>query len=254
MILPFFGGYFVDKLGVRSCLIVFVSIIAIGQVVFSFGLSIMSWPVMLLGRAIVGCGETSNSVANSAIVAEWFQDKELAFAFGFNLSVARLGSVATNFVSPLLALSGGVVLASWFGSLLLGIGVVSVLLMLPIDTAAEKLIREDPDGKLHSCVEEALLGTDTSVLISEKSEESASEKILETEENTDQAASSESLGSQKNSSHNEIQLSNVFKFKFPYWMLSLSCLLIYGTFLLNMFISFCFCAYWRGCRCYSSFQ
>lgn len=33
------------------------------------------------------------SVAQSAIVSSWFKGKELAFAFGINISISRLGSV-----------------------------------------------------------------------------------------------------------------------------------------------------------------
>ncbi len=47
IILPFFGGYFVDTLGAYKCMVVFISVIAVGQVVFAFGLSIKSWPVMV---------------------------------------------------------------------------------------------------------------------------------------------------------------------------------------------------------------
>jgi len=46
----------------------------------------------MLGRFIFGLGGESMSVAQSAIVSAWFQGKELSFAFGINLSVARIGS------------------------------------------------------------------------------------------------------------------------------------------------------------------
>ena len=113
IILPFFGGYFVDTLGAYKCMIVFISIIASGHVIFCLGLSLKSWPIMFVGRAIFGIGETSNAVANSTILADWFGGRELAFAFGFNLSLSRLGSVANNIISPVLASSEGLVFASW---------------------------------------------------------------------------------------------------------------------------------------------
>lgn len=78
IILPFFGGFFVDKIGVRLCLIIFVLLIAAGQVVFSFGVSIKSWPVMFIGRVIYGFGGESISVANSSIVCYYF-DRTLYF-------------------------------------------------------------------------------------------------------------------------------------------------------------------------------
>jgi MFS family permease len=65
IILPFFGGYFVDTLGAPKCMIVFISLIASGHAIFAFGLSIKSWTVMFIGRAIFGIGETSNSICTS---------------------------------------------------------------------------------------------------------------------------------------------------------------------------------------------
>lgn len=113
--LPFFGGYFVDRFGVRLTLFATTLFITAGQIVFAVGLSAKSWPIMLLGRVVYGFGGESLGVANSAVLADWFKGKELAFAFGLNLSVARLGSVANNLISPALASSSGVVFALWFG-------------------------------------------------------------------------------------------------------------------------------------------
>ncbi len=107
VILPFFGGYSVDTLGVRYCLLVFVSFIATGHVVFCFGLALKSWPLMFVGRFLFGCGETSTSVANSTILSDWFEGKELAFAMCINIAIARLGSVTNNILSPAIAVGAG---------------------------------------------------------------------------------------------------------------------------------------------------
>lgn len=141
--LPFFGGYFVAKFGVRLCLIIFVSLIAIGQVIFAFGVSIKSWPVMFLGRIVFGFGGESISVANSSILADWFAGKEVAFAFGLNLSVARLGSVFNNLLSPVLADSAGVPFALWFGTILCGMSLGCALIISPIDKAMEDKIKSN---------------------------------------------------------------------------------------------------------------
>jgi MFS family permease len=53
----------------------------------------MKYWVFLMGRVIFGLGGESMSVAQSAFVSIWFKGKELAFAFGVNISIARLGSV-----------------------------------------------------------------------------------------------------------------------------------------------------------------
>mmetsp|Transcript_15707 Transcript_15707/g.23004 ORF Transcript_15707/g.23004 Transcript_15707/m.23004 type:complete len:196 (+) Transcript_15707:70-657(+) len=108
VILPFFGGYTVDRFGVRMCLLLFVSLITLGQTIFSFGISIKSWPVMFVGRLVFGFGGESFTVANSALLADWFKGRELAFAFGINLSISKLGSVINNILSPALAQKFGI--------------------------------------------------------------------------------------------------------------------------------------------------
>jgi len=57
---------------------------------------LQSIPVVLVGRTIFGFGGESLTVAQSALVAVWFQNKEMAFALGLNLSIARLGGVINN--------------------------------------------------------------------------------------------------------------------------------------------------------------
>ena len=47
---------------------------------------------MMIGRFIFGLGGENMTVGQSAIISSWFKGNELNFAFGLNLSVARLGS------------------------------------------------------------------------------------------------------------------------------------------------------------------
>lgn len=77
--LLYIGGYIVDKFGHRICMILFASLITIGQVVFALGLSIKSWELMFVGRIIYGFGGESLGVANSAILADWFKGTHLFF-------------------------------------------------------------------------------------------------------------------------------------------------------------------------------
>ena len=131
--LPFVGGYFVDSWGVRICLIIFCVLIFIGQAVFALGLSLKSWPIMYVGRIIFGMGGESLSVGNSALLSAWFEGKELAFAFGLNLSIARLGSVINNLVSPAIANGVGLVYALWFSAILCAVSVLCSLIISRID-------------------------------------------------------------------------------------------------------------------------
>ena len=49
---------------------------------------------MAAGRLVFGLGAESLIVAVTTAIAKWFKGKELSFAFGINLTIARLGSFA----------------------------------------------------------------------------------------------------------------------------------------------------------------
>jgi len=93
---------------------------------------------MFLGRIVFGLGGESFVVANSALLADWFRGKELAFSFGINLAIARLGSVFNNIISPRL---GSVVTANYFGFALCCLSFICVLISLPLDRSMDLKIK-----------------------------------------------------------------------------------------------------------------
>jgi MFS family permease len=83
------GGILIDRIGTRKSVILFTAIIMIGAAVTAASGNIVS---MAAGRLIFGLGAESMIVAITTAIARWFRGKELSFAFGINLTVARLGS------------------------------------------------------------------------------------------------------------------------------------------------------------------
>ena len=61
--LPLIGGLFVDALGPSRMLIIFGSLICLGQLCFCIGLFIKSFPLMAIGRFVFGLGGESLEVA-----------------------------------------------------------------------------------------------------------------------------------------------------------------------------------------------
>ena len=57
LVLPFFGGYFIDKLGNRWILTATALLTAMGQFLFTFGLFLKNKCIMYLGRLIMGIGK-----------------------------------------------------------------------------------------------------------------------------------------------------------------------------------------------------
>ncbi|MDY0081986.1 MAG: MFS transporter [Ignavibacteriaceae bacterium] len=83
------GGLIIDRIGTRTSVVIFTFLIALGAVITAVTGNIY---VMATGRLVFGLGAESMIVAITTIVARWFKGKELSFAFGLNLTVARLGS------------------------------------------------------------------------------------------------------------------------------------------------------------------
>jgi MFS family permease len=99
------GGILIDKLGTRKASLLFSTLVFIGAGIFWMAKSV---PVFFIGRFIFGAGSEPLIVAQSAILARWFRNKELALSFGISLTVSRLGT--------LFAFNTGELVSSYFGS------------------------------------------------------------------------------------------------------------------------------------------
>ncbi len=87
------GGVIIDKYGTKKSVLIFGSLCTVAAIVT------MSSPklgVMLTGRVLLGLGAEPLIVAITTALAKWFKGKELSFAFGINLTIARLGSFAAD--------------------------------------------------------------------------------------------------------------------------------------------------------------
>ncbi len=89
IIMVLVGGLIIDRIGTRSSVVIFTALILLGAIVTALTGNL--W-LMVSGRLLFGLGAESMIVAVTTIIARWFKGKELSFAFGLNLTVARLGS------------------------------------------------------------------------------------------------------------------------------------------------------------------
>lgn len=92
------GGYIIDKFGTK------ISVLAFGIICLAAAAVTASSPdllVMIAGRFMLGIGAEPLIVAVTTALAKWFKGKELSFAFGINLTIARLGSVGTDWSTAL---------------------------------------------------------------------------------------------------------------------------------------------------------
>ncbi|MBN1638090.1 MAG: MFS transporter [Ignavibacteriales bacterium] len=87
------GGIIIDKIGTKKSILLFGSICTLAAIITA---SSSALEVMLVGRVLLGIGAEPLIVAISVALAKWFKGKELSFAFGLNLTLARLGSFAAD--------------------------------------------------------------------------------------------------------------------------------------------------------------
>lgn len=108
------GGMIVDRIGTKKGTMLFGVLCFLGAAITAS--SSVLW-VMAFGRLVFGLGAESLIVAVTAALAKWFKGKELGFAFGVNLTIARLGSFAA-LNSPSW---GAKYFAHWQGPLLISV-------------------------------------------------------------------------------------------------------------------------------------
>ncbi len=88
-----FGGIVIDRFGTARSLLLFGAVTSVAGVVTAVS---SDFRVMAAGRFLLGMGAEPLIVAVTTALAKWFKGKELGFAFGLNLTLARLGSVAAD--------------------------------------------------------------------------------------------------------------------------------------------------------------
>lgn len=129
------GGYIIDRWGTKKSILLFGAICLVAAVVTA---ATPSFVTMAAGRFLLGVGAEPLIVAVTTALAKWFKGKELSFAFGINLTIARLGSASadwsptwarpfySNWQDPL-----------WLASAVAGLCVAGALLYWIIESRAE---------------------------------------------------------------------------------------------------------------------
>jgi MFS family permease len=128
------GGIVIDQIGVKRATLLFGALCFIGAAITA---STGTLAIMAGGRLVFGIGAESLIVSVTTAIARWFRGKELSFAFGANLTLARLGSFAA-LNSPTWAKPA---FESWQGPLLISVAfgafcVVGAVLYWVLDNRA----------------------------------------------------------------------------------------------------------------------
>ena len=149
LLMCIWGGIILDRLGIRRTGFLFVILMAFGAFITAYGASGFysnggfgyaffssflsgyspELKMMLLGRFFFGLGAETSIVVVSKVIVKWFKGKELALAFGLKIGIARAGSWAAFYFSPLIAQNFSPWNnAIWFAAMLMGVALLFFLI------------------------------------------------------------------------------------------------------------------------------
>ena len=89
------GGVIIDRYGTVKSTIVFGAICTFAAILM---VTTSNFWVMVAARFLLGLGSEPLIVAITCALAKWFKGRELGFAFGINLTIARLGSFSADWM------------------------------------------------------------------------------------------------------------------------------------------------------------
>jgi len=169
LLMAILGGIILDKWGIRKTGFIFLSFVVLGAMTTAYGASDLFKPgafgysfmssifsryspelkMMLLGRFLFGLGCETCYVTINKIMVKWFKGKELAFAFGINLAIARFGTATAFIFSPVLInAQTGWATAGWFGAVLVLVSLLGFITYAMFDVKFDRHVKEKlPEDK-----------------------------------------------------------------------------------------------------------
>lgn len=169
LLMLFFGGIILDKLGIRFTGLMATALMAIGALTKWWALAFIDPtitvhvpftlfgmipdPVKLqvlvaaLGFAIFGVGCEVTGITVSKIITKWFTGHELALAMGLQVALARLGTAAALSVSPLVATKfQSIALPVMLGAVLLVVGFLTFIVYMVMDVKLDRSMPSTADN------------------------------------------------------------------------------------------------------------
>lgn len=102
ILLPFFGGLFINFIGLNKSVLIFTFLAFVGQLLLTMGIVNIHFTLMILGRIVYAVGFEVLTIVQSLIAAKWFSSQDIASVLGWNLGIGYLGSNLNIAFSPLI--------------------------------------------------------------------------------------------------------------------------------------------------------
>lgn len=161
LLMLFFGGLILDKVGIRFTGLFATAVMAIGAIIKFYAFAYISPDAVInpaftffgmipspvkvqvliaaLGFAVFGMGCEITGITVSKIITKWFTGHELALAMGLQVALARLGTAAALSISPMVAVHfESISMPVMFGAVLLIIGFLSFIVYNVMDVKLDK--------------------------------------------------------------------------------------------------------------------
>lgn len=145
LLMLFFGGLILDKMGIRFTGLMSSGLMLFGALVKWYALSRdfgdatfwgldMQVALASLGFAIFGVGAEITGITVSKVIVKWFAGKELALAMGLQVAMARIGTALALAASlPVARMVGDVSAPVLMGAIALCVGLLAYLVYCVLD-------------------------------------------------------------------------------------------------------------------------
>lgn len=145
LLMLFFGGLILDKMGVRFTGLMSASLMLVGALIKWYALSADFGSTMMfgmqlqvivasLGFAIFGVGCEITGITVSKVIVKWFTGRELALAMGLQVAMARIGTALALGVSlPIARSMQDISYSVLFGAIALCVGLLFYLVYCVLD-------------------------------------------------------------------------------------------------------------------------
>ena len=163
LLMLFFSGIILDKMGVRftgilSCVLMLAgSAVVYGAITFTAPEPLWNLPLLgvikrqvalsALGFAFFGIGYEMCGITVSKVVVRWFSGKEMALAMGLQVAMARLGTALALGFSPIIALKWGLPRPILIGVFSVGVGLIAYLYYCTMDRRLDKEVGTDASSQ-----------------------------------------------------------------------------------------------------------
>ncbi len=150
LLMLFFGGIILDKMGVRFTGVMSSSLMLVGALIKWYALSVdfgsatlfgmhMQVIIASVGFAIFGMGCEITGITVSKVIVKWFAGRELALAMGLQVAMARIGTALALGVSlPIARSMQDLSYSVLFGAIALCVGLLFYLVYCVLDKKEDR--------------------------------------------------------------------------------------------------------------------